>query len=203
MKATMVLLPRLFVAMMWCAATIWSSVLSGCSIIAGDSVAAAAHDAVYSQDLSRIGYTLLLQRSSLTSRDFESYKTVPTGVFIECGVILRGRPEVRFQRIESPDSAALEETKRLAQEIIISYRDVDPRSIDPEGSSAGFTDPGSFILSASDGDAKMHLATSVDWVERRRGALATLVNRFAQAVRRLPSKPPCGSVEFYGIGRLK
>ena len=128
--------------------------------------------------------------------------------YFECGVIHRGRPEIQFQTIARPEQNALDLSKRLAHEIIAKYREADPRSIDPVGSSASFTDPGSFNISASDGDAKIELATSVDWVEQQRSALATILNRFAQSVRGLPSrspsmKAPCGSAEFYGIPRLQ
>jgi hypothetical protein len=205
-KLVIAFLSRLSRHLVCCAVAIGVCLLCGCSTTEVEPLTAEssqAQDSALVSDLSRVSYTLSLRRASLTSQDFESYKLLPVGVFIECGVVYRGRPETKFQNIEQPDSSAVDESKVLAREIIAKYRETESLSIDPVGSSAGFTDPGAFTLQVSDGDAKIDLRTSVDWVEQRRSVLATLVNRFTQTVRALPSNPPCGTAEFYGIGRLK
>lgn len=65
-----------------------SIALGGCSV---DTAPLLPSDA--SEDLSRVSFDVHLQRSSLTNREFESYKMLPAGIFTECGVIHRGRPE--------------------------------------------------------------------------------------------------------------
>lgn len=152
-------------------------------------------------DHAAVSYTLSLQRASLTGRDFESYKVLPVGVFVECGTVYRGRPETQFQSIEQPSREAIEESKRFAADIIEQYGETSPHSIDPRGSADSLADPGAYTLLITQGGTSTELRTSVDWVEQRRSTLATLVNRFTRLVRGLPLEPPCGNSEFYGIGR--
>jgi hypothetical protein len=188
---------RLSTEYSFCVVSIVSAIcLSACSV---DTPSPANH--APSPALAGIHYGVSLQRASLTGRDFESYKLLPVGVFVECGTVYRGRPETQFQSIEQPSAEAIEESKRLAYEIIERYGEAEAHTIDPRGSSEGPFDPGAFTLSASSGEKRIELVTSVDWVEQKRSSLATLVNRFAQVVRGLPVSPPCGNPEFYGIGR--
>jgi len=168
--------------------------LSACSL---DAPQLAAVDT----DLSKVGYSLSLRRASLTSRDFESYKLLPNGVFVECGTIYQGQPETRFRSIEQPNPEAINHSRQLARDIVDQYSQGGAQQADAAGRGEGLADPGVLTLLASNASSKIELRTSVDWVEQKRNSFAALVNQFIKAVRGLPEKAPCSNEEFYGIGR--
>jgi hypothetical protein len=151
--------------------------------------------------LSSVNFGISLNRASLTSHDFEKYKLLPAGLFVECGTFYRGRPETTSQAIEQVGVESIEEARRLARLIIESYSSNPTEAIDPPGDSSDLADPGMLTLRASDGAKKIELRTSVDWVEQKRGSFAALVNEFTQVVRGLTPEPLCGQHAFYGIGR--
>lgn len=152
------------------------------------------------EDLSKISFSLSLNRSSLTTHDFETYRLLPSGLFYECGVFYRGRPETKYQKIEQPSAAKIEGAKNLAREVAARYLEGETPKYDQPGDGNGFADPGKVTVTIVDGDKKIELRTSVDWVEQQRSAFAGLVNRFAQSVRAVPEQPACGQSDFYGIG---
>ena len=151
--------------------------------------------------LSSVNFGISLNRASLTSHDFEAYKLLPAGLFVECGTFYRGRPETTSQGIEPVGVESIEEAKRLARLIIERHSNNPTEVIDASGDSSDLADPGMFTLRASDGAKKIELRTSVDWVEQKRGSFAALVNEFTQVVRGLTPEPLCGQHAFYGIGR--
>ena len=83
--------------------------------------------------LSSVNFGISLNRASLTSHDFEKYKLLPAGLFVECGTFYRGRPETTSQAIEQVGVESLEEARRLARLIIESYSSNPTEAIDAPG----------------------------------------------------------------------
>lgn len=173
-----------------------TAILAGCSSSQTINLSPSA-----TEDISKVSFTLSLNRASLTTHDFETYRLLPSGLFYECGVFYRGRPETKFQKIVQPGAAKIESAKNLAREVAARYLEGETPKFDQPGDGNGFADPGKVTVTIVDGYKKIELRTSVDWVEQQRSALASLVNRFAQSVRGVPEQPACGQRDFYGIGR--
>lgn len=157
--------------------------------------------AVQSADVSKVSYTLYMTRGSLTSQEFEQYKTLPQGVFLECGTIHRGRPQTAFQGLETGAAERQDPAKIAAHEVLALLASGEEPKIDEPGTGTGFADPGKFILTISDGGAKREIKTSLDWVEQKRTSFASKLHSFGELVRAIPSNPPCGNSEFYGLAR--
>lgn len=149
----------------------------------------------------KLSYQLYLSRSSMQGTDFEQYKLTPQGLFYECGIIHRGRPEVKSQGIQALEGDALQGTRELAQKISADLGTTQPPLFDPPGSNAGFADPGKFLLSLVIGDQAREVKTSLDGVEKARTRVEGHAKEFAESVRGSVTTSLCGSHDFYGIGR--
>jgi len=171
---------------------------SGCSIISSDNDAATPSD-----NVPEVSFNLSMSRASLTTTEFEQYKTMPMGLFAECGTIHRGRADTRDQKLEKVDTERLNEARVLAYRLFERLSAEERPPVDQPGTNASLADPGKYTLKLSVGDKHAELATSLDFVERRQASIATDANRFTQAVRALPSGVMCGNNDFYGIGRAR
>jgi hypothetical protein len=152
-------------------------------------------------DVSKISYSLYLNRSSLSSQEFEQYKVLPQGLFAECGTVHRGRAQVREQGIQSTTIERQTHLKTMAHDILQQVNSQDAPHVDTPGTGSDFADPGKFILVVTDAQGKAEVRTSLDWVERKPTLLAQKLNAFAQELRSVSPNSPCGNGEFYGIGR--
>jgi hypothetical protein len=152
-------------------------------------------------DLSKTSYSLYLNRASLSSQEFEQYKTLPQGLFVECGTVHRGRAQVREQDIQNPSSERQLALKVMAHEILQQLQSPEAPRVDSPGTGGGFTDPGKFTLLVSDGAQQAEVRTSLDWVERQQTVFSRKLNLFTRELRGAAPKSPCGNEEFYGISR--
>jgi hypothetical protein len=153
-------------------------------------------------DLSKTSYSLYLNRASLSSQEFEQYKALPQGLFIECGTVHRGRAQVREQGIQSSSSERQLALKAMANEIYQLLKSSEAPHVDSPGTGAGLADPGKFTLVVTDGPRQVEVRTSLDWVERQQTGFSRKLNGFATELRGVAPKSPCGNEEFYGIGRV-
>ncbi len=154
-------------------------------------------------DLSKTSYSLYLNRASLTSQEFEQYKALPQGLFMECGVVHRGRAQVREQGIQAPSAERQRVLKSMAHGILQQLSSHEAPTVDNAGTGGGLADPGKFTLLVMDGSQKAEVRTSLDWVERKQTSLSKKLNAFAQELRGVSPKSPCGNEEFYGISRVR
>jgi len=183
---------RCFVRMKKIAAVLALAMCVGCSTVESSAPAA---------EVSAIFYQFYLTRSSMQSTEFEQYKLTPRGLYYECGVIHRGRPEVRSQGIQVLEAERLLASRELAQKISTEM-DVTPRPLlDPPGTNAGFADPGKFLLILTSGGREVEIKTSLDGVEKARRKVEAHAKSFAETVRGSIPTPLCGNHDFYGIGR--
>ena len=171
-------------------------VIAGCSASTPEPAQLAT-----SEELSAISYSLYISRASLTSQEFEQYKTLPQGVFVECGTIYRGRPQTSFQGIEAGTQSQQEATKAAAYALLQILNSNESPKFDEPGVGSGFADPGKYVLTIGSGSSRREIKTSLDWVEQKRTAFAGKVHEFTTLVRGMPSTSPCGNAEFYGIAR--
>ncbi len=171
---------------------------SGCSILSPDNDAASPPDSV-----PDVSFNLSMSRTSLTTTEFEQYKSMPAGLFAECGTIHRGRPDTRDQKIEKVDAERLHEARTLAYRLFERLSAEERPPVDEPGTNASLADPGKYTLKLRAGDKQVELLTSLDFVERRQASIATDANKFTQVVRALPSGVMCGNADFYGIGRAR
>jgi hypothetical protein len=142
-----------------------------------------------------------MTRGSLTSQEFEQYKTLPQGLFVECGSIHRGRPQTQYQGVEKGSPEQNQSAQLAALELLQVLNSEDSVKFDSAGSGTGFADPGKFTLTINNDGKKREIKTSLDWVEQKRTAFSTKLHAFTRLVRGIPATPPCGSMEFYGIAR--
>jgi len=171
--------------------------IAGCSF--SSEVAAPGTPEV---DLSKTSYSLYLNRASLASQEFEQYKALPQGLFMECGTVHRGRAEVREQGIQNPGPERQLALKAMAHEILQQLNSPEPQHFDTPGTGGGFADPGKFTLVVTDGSQKAEIRTSLDWVERKQTLFSRKLNNFTRELRGVSPKSPCGNEEFYGISRV-
>jgi hypothetical protein len=152
-------------------------------------------------DLSKLSYSLYMTRGSLTSQEFEQYKTLPQGLFVECGTIHRGRPQTVAQGVERNAPEQSQPAKLAAFELLQILNFEESLKLDAAGTGTGFADPGKYILTINNDGTKREIKTSLDWVEQKRTAFSTKLHTFTRLVRGIPATPPCGNAEFYGIAR--
>lgn len=148
-----------------------------------------------------VSFNLSMSRASLATTEFEQYKSMPVGLFAECGTIHRGRADTRDQKIEKVDAERLKEARVLAWRLFERLSAEERPPVDEPGTNASLADPGKYALKLRVADKQVELLTSLDFVERRQASIATDANKFTQVVRALPSGVMCGNSDFYGIGR--
>lgn len=175
-----------------------SIAFSGCSLFSSD-----VQLAENSERPPEVSFDLSISRASLTTTEFEQYKSMPIGLFAECGTIHRGRADTRDQKIEKVDAERLQEAGVLAYHLFERLSAEERPPVDEPGTNASLADPGKYTLKLRVGDKQAELLTSLDFVERRQASIATDANRFTQVVRALPSGIMCGNSDFYGIGRAR
>lgn len=173
-------------------------VLSGCSFLSSDKQAP-----VTPENAPEVSFNLSMSRASLTTTEFEQYKSMPAGLFAECGTIHRGRPDTRDQKVEKVDVAKLQEARALAYRLFERLSAEERPPVDQPGTNASLADPGKYTLKLRVADKQVELLTSLDFVERRQASIATDANDFTKVVRALPSGVMCGNNDFYGIGRAR
>ena len=148
-----------------------------------------------------VSYSLYLGRGSLNSNDFEQYRSLPDGLFAECGTVHRGRSHTSYQGIEPISSSAASAISERTQEIIEQMKSPEPPRFDAPGSGSGFADPGKFTLLLGSEGARYEVRTSLDWVERQQTPFAKRLNTLARLIRGVPERAPCNNNEFYGLSR--
>lgn len=171
-------------------------VLTGCSLLSTTD-----SSSISDADLAKVSYSLHLTRASLTGQEFEQYKALPQGVFMECGTVRRGRAEVSEQQIESPSAERQREIRIAAAELLQESLSDQAASYDPPGNASAFTDPGRYTLTIVRGSDKAEIKTSFDWVERKQTLLAAKLHAFTRLIRGATAHAPCRNEEFYGVGR--
>lgn len=171
---------------------------SGCAVFSSDG-----QPPISSESVPEVAFNLSMSRASLTTTEFEQYKSMPVGLFAECGTIHRGRPDTRDQRVEKVDAEKLHEARVLAYRLFERLSSEEQPPVDEPGTNASLADPGKYTLKLRVGDKQVELLTSFDFIERRQASIASDANRFTQVVRALPSHIMCGNNDFYGIGRVR
>jgi hypothetical protein len=175
-----------------------SVVLSGCSLLSSEE-----QSLVTAENVPEVSFNLSISRSSLTTTEFEQYKSMPGGLFAECGTIHRGRPDIRDQKAEKVSADKLLEVRLLASRLFERLSAEERPPVDEPGTNASLADPGTYTLKLQVADKQVELRTSFDFVERRQASIATDANDFTTMVRALPSGVMCGNHNFYGIGRAR
>jgi hypothetical protein len=168
----------------------------GCSEIAETS-----SDNTIVPAVPNVSYQLYLSRRSLEGASFEQYRLLPVGLFVECGDLKSGREQGSEGSIVPISSATQEGTQRMASALLIRSARGDASANEQPGDNSSFADPGKVVLIVSDGVREQEIATSLDAVEARRGALPSALHAFARLVRGVPAEPPCGNDSFFGIAR--
>jgi hypothetical protein len=148
-----------------------------------------------------VSYSLFLSRGSLTSNDFEQYRSLPEGLFAECGDVQRGRAHTSYQGIEPIQPETTSAIAAKAQEVIEQLKADEPPLFDAPGTGTGFTDPGKFTLLLGVEGNRHEVRTSLDWVEQQHTLFAKRLNTLTQLIRGVPARALCGNGEFYGVGR--
>jgi len=156
--------------------------------------------AVSSDQASQVSYQLFLSRTSLEGTDFEQYKLLPMGLFMECGTIRRGRSHSSEHDIVRLQPDALQSTQVVAAEIFQHMTGGDPPSADSPGNNSSLIDPGKFLLSVTMNGKTARVDTSLDYVQRDKTMLSEQAKKFAQLLRGSLQRSPCGLADFYGIG---
>ncbi|NLF24955.1 MAG: hypothetical protein GX589_04765 [Deltaproteobacteria bacterium] len=143
---------------------------------------------------------LYLSRASFSGRDFEQYKIIDDDLFFECGVVKRGRHQVKDETFTKLSAAALTDLPALVWKLAQACDELKYPFEEP-GQSRNMFDPGQVSFSAELPDQKLMVKTSLDSLidpsNRARAALFELI----ALVRSFPQDPPCGSTQFYGLPR--
>jgi len=176
----------------------------GCSSTTGhlDNAETATAPQSTSTEGAAVSYSLYLNRSSLTAQEFEQYKALPQGLFMECGTVYRGRADVREQGIQSVSPEKRQTLHTYALEIFETLRSQEAPHFDAPGTGAGFADPGKFTLVVTRGSDTIEVKTSLDWVEQKQTVLAKKLHTFTRELRGSAERAPCNNDEFYGLTRV-
>jgi hypothetical protein len=186
------------VARLWCQACM---LVSGAFVLTVSSGCWSPEVPLVSSEPVAISYSLYLGRGSLSSNDFEQYRSLPEGLFAECGTVHRGRSHTAYQGIEPLSAATAVGISATALEIIEQMKSEEPPRFDASGAGSGFADPGKFILLLGSEGARYEVRTSLDWVERQQTPFAKRLNTLGRLIRGVPERAPCGNGEFYGLSR--
>lgn len=150
---------------------------------------------------SHVSYSLIMSRTSLSATEFEQYKLLPAGLFVECGTIQRGRFDTRQQAIERVSPEKIQKSKELARSVFEKLTSADPTAFDTPGGNSSMIDPGTYTVRIHVGDQNVEAKTSYDFVQQGRTVTALELKRLTEVVRALPAQAPCGNEDFYGIAR--
>lgn len=142
-----------------------------------------------------LSYQVYLSRGNGKDVEFEQYRSVPSGVFIECGSHVRGRPQPKEQgiaRVSAEQEALIAEKAREV--------------VDASDGNAIFTfDPPSgsnqVLLSLKTDGQVTEIRTSLDPLAQSEDDHAIALRELIEAVRGVLSRPLCGHKAFAQIAR--
>jgi hypothetical protein len=176
----------------------------GLSVLGLLTACSMGHDAQIQQGSpapSRVSYSLVITRTSLSATEFEQYKLLPAGLFVECGTIQRGRFDTRQQAIEKVPPEKVQESTELAHALFEKLASADSASLDTPGTNSSMMDPGTYTVRIQVDDHHVEARTSCDFVQQGRTVTSLELKRFSELMRALPDQAPCGNEDFYGLAR--
>jgi hypothetical protein len=143
-----------------------------------------------SEEAPPASYQVYLTRMRNSRVEFEQYRGVPGGVFIECGTVVQGEPQPREQGI-SPVSGDQEEL------VTEKAREVMEQS--GEGVSVNHVPPTQFdqaILTLKIDARVVEIRTSIESLADAESDKAVAVKELLELIRGLPEHAPCGNEGF-------
>ncbi len=142
-----------------------------------------------------ISYQVHLSRGSNGDMEFEQYRSVPSGVFIECGSHVRGKAQPKEQGIAR---VSVEQEALIADKA----REVVEAS---EGNAVFTFEPPSgadrVLLSLKIDGHVTEIHTSLDSLAQSEDDNAVALRELLEAVRGVLSRPLCGHKSFAQIAR--
>lgn len=175
--------------------------LSGCSLLS-ESLFSKSEETTAPRAHSTDGsFTVYLQKGGLGGAEFEQYKLLPIGVFVECGKVVKGRFNAEYQKIIAVDPDTLNALRSHVALYIQSHGMLSKADVDEPGSGSGFTDSGRCEVMLSSSEDSVVLETSVNWVERARSKASRELRALIEEIRDVPEKVLCGNQSFYGLNR--
>jgi hypothetical protein len=143
-----------------------------------------------------VSYHAYFSRGGSEDAEFEQYRSVPSGVFIECGSYVRGKPQPKEQGIArvSAEQEALIVDK--AREVVEASDDNAMFTLDPPAGA------NQVRLSLKIDGHVTDIRTSLDSLAQSEAENAVALRELLEAVRGVLSPPLCGRKAFAQIGRL-
>lgn len=142
-----------------------------------------------------VAYQLYLSREDSGQVEFEQYKSVPSGVFVECGSRVQGRAQAKEQGIA---------TLSVEQEALIQEKVQE--LTDESGGDTVFTfdppsGPNQVLLSLKVDARVLEIHTSLDSLVSSEGDSAAALKGLLEVLRGVPPRPLCEHDVFAQIPR--
>lgn len=175
--------------------------LSGCSLLS-ESVFSKSEETTLPRAHTTDGsFTVYLQKGGLGDTEFEQYKLLPIGVFVECGKVVKGRFNAEYQKIIEVHPDTLNALRSNVSSYVQAHAKLSKDDVDAPGSGSGFTDSGRCeVMLSSSGDSVI-VETSVNWVQSARTRASRELRALIEEIRDLPENSLCGNRSFYGLNR--
>jgi hypothetical protein len=126
---------------------------------------------------------------------FEQYRSVPGGVFVECGSVVQGKGQPQEQGI-APVS--------IEHEDLIREKALEVMEQSASGSVFTFDPPSGLdqaVLSLKVDARVVEIRTSVDSLARAETESAVALKELLEVIRGLPKQAPCKLEKFAAIAR--
>jgi hypothetical protein len=146
-------------------------------------------------------YELYLTRTALTGTEYEQYKLLPMGMYMECGLLRRGRAVPSQQGIIPLPQSSRSDMGQLIGAISERILSNPPEHLAAPGNNSDMFDAGKFFLTGFADGKPLSIKTSFDAVANGTGELEQAMGRLAETARGVPENPPCKNQEFFGLQR--
>ncbi len=146
-------------------------------------------------NIAPVSFQVYLRRGGGSTEEFEQYKSVPSGVFVECGALVQGQAQPKEQGI-APVSVETEALIRERAHEVMESSDEHPEF--SRDVSAG-AEP--IFLSLKVEERVVEIRTSFDLLVRSEAPGAVALRELLEVVRGIPSKALCGRAVFVQIAR--
>jgi hypothetical protein len=140
---------------------------------------------------------LFVQRSSVTTSEFEQFKVVGERLFYECGTVSRGRfvPDTQ-QFVSFPETMVEQYQTRLSRVVALLGPD---QVFDAPGKAAHMADPGIFSLHVEIAENQHEVRTAFDSVVSPDTRVERELHALARILRAAAGGEICGNRHFYGL----
>jgi hypothetical protein len=142
-----------------------------------------------------VSYQLYLSQETSGTVEFEQYRSVPSGVFIECGSNVRGKPQPKEQGIARISADRSELIAEKAREVI---EESEGGAAFTFGPASG---PNQALVSLKTDARVIEIRTSLDSLAQSEADNVVALKEFLEAVRGVLSRPLCGHKAFAQISR--